>query len=551
MNNFIKFYLNSGFNIFPIKYGEKVPATKHGVKDAASTWNATGQTNVAIATGQASGIVVLDIDGEKGQNSLRLLQEEFGDLPTTLSVKTPSGGQHFYFKAPSEPLKNKVGFFPGLDFRANGGYVVAPPSYSKKNEAYYEFTSNNPLLDVPDWLKTCVLEERRVETEYLDADGCVVKGHRNEYLYKVGCRLRRSGLSQQAIESALSVENQEKCLPPIDDHEIKVISKSASKYKPTDPIKITENPTMVHTIHAKDLIPAMCVYLKDKDKVKGQSYFLPELDKLMGGGMRTGEVTGWHAIAKTGKNTVWHKLLYLQCMHGIPNGYASRELTPESEVLPNLYSIHFQENTWLSEQIHPERFTDLTEKWPLYFCRGYGLLRPSQLRAWIKELKTKGVEYFWFDHLHYMLENPEDHQAASALVKEIKQAAKEEDVHISLIIQPNKIFEGQGLSLNSLKGGSAIGQAIDNLITLERVKEVENIMHVRLTDARSKLCKLGEFYLKYDPETTDMKTIEKRNIKWPYNPYMSQYGQNYPGRRPNLCLNATTVRGINEILSKG
>ncbi|MCK5021427.1 MAG: bifunctional DNA primase/polymerase [Candidatus Peribacteraceae bacterium] len=504
--------VSKGWRIFPVKPGEKLPATAHGVKDATLSrdkifnWWETVKFNVGIATGTASGIVVLDVDGPAGCDSLKLLEEEFGTLPETYKVHTPSGGDHYYFKAPLEPLKNRVRMLPGLDFRADGGYVLGAGSTNGSGIKYERIGSNGPAA-LPEYILSLVKESRTTVTDAaaIDSTGVIAQGYRNDYLFKAGCRLCRSGFSQSAVLQALHAENDEKCVPPLSDMEIERIAQSATKYTPEDPI--TPETSASPIVAAKDLVEAMCEYLDDKDRVKGQSYYLPHLDSLLGGGMREGEVTVWHAEAKVGKNTFWHKLMHLQLEQGQFVGYASRELTPETEVLPNILSIHCQENVWLSDNICPARFLPILERWPLYFALGYGFFPLDQLSTWIRDLKNRGVTQFWFDHLHYMLEDPEDHKAASKLMKEIKALAKTENIHISVIIQPNKLMDGQRLSLNSIKGGAAMGQALDNLIILER--SGRNTVKITLERARSKLCELGHFYMKYNPKTTDLTILDR------------------------------------------
>src|SRR5690606_35130059 len=59
--------------------------------------------NIALATGEPSGLFVLDIDvkdGVDGRETLRRCQEVYGLLPLTRTVFTPSGGTHFYFRIP-------------------------------------------------------------------------------------------------------------------------------------------------------------------------------------------------------------------------------------------------------------------------------------------------------------------------------------------------------------------------------------------------------------------------------------------------------------------
>jgi hypothetical protein len=113
----------------------KHPRTKRGLKDA-STDEATirrwftswPDANLGIVTGAQGGIVVLDVDPRHGgDESLAELERVHGDLPSTLEVRTGGGGRHIFFSCADAALKKKAGFLPGLDFQANGAYVVAPP----------------------------------------------------------------------------------------------------------------------------------------------------------------------------------------------------------------------------------------------------------------------------------------------------------------------------------------------------------------------------------------------------------------------------------------
>lgn len=87
---------------------------------------------LALATGAASGVLVLDVDtpaghGTDGRTALARLEAELGPLPSTATARTPSGGVHLFFawpagvaRIPSRPLA------PGLDVKASGGCVVLP-----------------------------------------------------------------------------------------------------------------------------------------------------------------------------------------------------------------------------------------------------------------------------------------------------------------------------------------------------------------------------------------------------------------------------------------
>ena len=55
-------------------------------------WNEQPTPNIGVATGLRSGLVVLDVDGEEGRETLAGLEEEHGTLPTTPQVRTGRKG---------------------------------------------------------------------------------------------------------------------------------------------------------------------------------------------------------------------------------------------------------------------------------------------------------------------------------------------------------------------------------------------------------------------------------------------------------------------------
>ena len=100
------------------------------------------QSNIGIATGIESKLVVLDVDQRNGGDaSLPPLLERL-KLPTPrLRVRTGSGGLHLYFTHPGTvkiaSRTGKVGLAPGIELKADGGhYVVAPPSIHPNGNRY-------------------------------------------------------------------------------------------------------------------------------------------------------------------------------------------------------------------------------------------------------------------------------------------------------------------------------------------------------------------------------------------------------------------------------
>jgi Bifunctional DNA primase/polymerase, N-terminal len=87
---------------------------------------------IGIATGEVSGIVVLDIDvknGKDGSTSLVPLLAQYDLLPETKTAATPSGGTHRYFKYAKGIGCSTDKLGPGLDVKGDRGFIVAPPSH--------------------------------------------------------------------------------------------------------------------------------------------------------------------------------------------------------------------------------------------------------------------------------------------------------------------------------------------------------------------------------------------------------------------------------------
>ena len=134
-------YAAAGWPVFPCRPDGtpepewKAPLTAHGFRDATtnpavigSWWARWPAANVAIATG-APGPDVLDVDikpGGDGFAALRALRDA-GVLAGALAlVRTRSGGRHVYYQGTAQGCHALPRHH--LDFKATGGYVLAPPS---------------------------------------------------------------------------------------------------------------------------------------------------------------------------------------------------------------------------------------------------------------------------------------------------------------------------------------------------------------------------------------------------------------------------------------
>lgn len=184
-------YAKRGWAVLPLLRRSKNPfKVSKGVNDRTTDtqqvnqwWKETPEANVAIATGQVSGIFVLDIDIRRncnGLTTLNELQSRYGPLPETVTAQTGGGGRHLLFRWPGFRVKNnntgKLG--KGIDVKGDGGYIVAAPSVHETG-ALYEWVvglspDDLPPADAPAWLLEQIGEQnklpRPVKTKRAGAD---------------------------------------------------------------------------------------------------------------------------------------------------------------------------------------------------------------------------------------------------------------------------------------------------------------------------------------------------------------------------------------------
>ena len=132
-------YAARGWDVFPCKPRSKVPLIKW--KDGATQdtvqmhawWARWPEANVAIATGLRSGIAVIDLDSLEG---FKAFSAAFPDLLDTYVVQTgrAGGGLHLYFQLTRAQRSIKS---TGVELKADGSYVLAPPSIHDKTGQPY------------------------------------------------------------------------------------------------------------------------------------------------------------------------------------------------------------------------------------------------------------------------------------------------------------------------------------------------------------------------------------------------------------------------------
>jgi Bifunctional DNA primase/polymerase, N-terminal len=176
----------AGCHVFPVLPNTKVPAL-HGARrcrgrgicrDGHQGWEQRAARdpaqirrwwampfNIGIACGP-SGLVVIDLDDAHGDTPppewagasggvdvlARLAAAGGHELGDTMTVTTPTGGLHRYYRAPAgSTLRNSAGMLGWrVDVRAHGGFIVGPGSI--RPEGRYQVLRPGPPAPLPYWL---------------------------------------------------------------------------------------------------------------------------------------------------------------------------------------------------------------------------------------------------------------------------------------------------------------------------------------------------------------------------------------------------------------
>ncbi len=156
-----------------LRYGSKRPVHKWQDHTGGKRFRATSETKKLIETGQfnyavycGNGLIVIDAD----EPVLRKAIEK--DLPETFTVKTGSGGRHYYFHSDLERkviLYNRDGNHIG-EIQAGGqAYVVGPPS-KHPNGNFYEVINDIEIADlskeeIEAWIQSNGFRDKKRQTK--------------------------------------------------------------------------------------------------------------------------------------------------------------------------------------------------------------------------------------------------------------------------------------------------------------------------------------------------------------------------------------------------
>lgn len=246
------FYASLGWEVFPIQPGTKTrfyeyPERKNPISgkthswayqasripaDLTKYWTDHPDADIGVATGDRSNcLAVVDADTLEGHNvdglgHLATWEKEHGLLPATIQSQSKSGSIHRFYIC--EGAKSVNGVLDGVDVKANGGYVVLPPSKDGRHwlippgtreiaKATGSAEELIPLQSDPEEILARLAENGRKPFILPER---INRGERTDTLIRYIGSLQTKGLPDATIDKLVRQANQERCYEPLSDHEL-------------------------------------------------------------------------------------------------------------------------------------------------------------------------------------------------------------------------------------------------------------------------------------------------------------------------------------------
>jgi hypothetical protein len=240
-----KKYKDKGFSVIPLIPNGKIPAIKSWIEyqnkiatdEELKKWFGNGsKNNIGIVTGKVSGVDVLDFDS---QEAVQYAKDH--NFPETPLVKTGKGFHCYYLHKDGVRNFQKKDNLPDIDLRADGGYVVSPPSIHASGHQY-RWVEGKGLDEVPlGELPEIVLAKNTPDKKPLkELYKGVPEGNRNNTLTRLVGSWVGNGLTfDECFENACIWNSKNK--PPLDEKRIvDTINSILKKHEQVDLVDLVD-----------------------------------------------------------------------------------------------------------------------------------------------------------------------------------------------------------------------------------------------------------------------------------------------------------------------
>lgn len=537
-----------GWAVFPLKPGDKVPLTTHGLKDATTDveqitawWTERPMANIGIATGEVSSIVVVDVDGPQGEAALA----RFGFMPDTPSSLTGKG-RHLIFRRPPDGLRNSAGRLgPQIDIRGDGGYIVAPPSVHPSGGKYAWSKGAHPLKVSVAEFPVQLLEHLNIPSigRHEGARSAaeiplmeqVPEGQRNQTLAEYAGRLLAKNHGELETLELVRLVNAQKCNPPLPPDEVeRIVMSIASSDRRNRDSRAREAFQPASDFQAKSSLievdRSVFDVLADRNTLPIDvipTMLAPWSEACRGFGGGQGLPRGWHVTvggaSGTGKSLFALNLVAAALHHGHRVAYISLEMSVE-QLLARLLAIfghrHIRElepGPLYAPETYEAAVAQLLDK-----CQvGAGLYiaeRPSQdltaVQAQTIAAVQNGCRLIVIDYLQLVNVAGTDGIAEQTrrVSQMVQRLAFDEQVTTLALSQFNRAtsFAKESPTVHGLTGSSAIENDSDQVLLLDHSQNERQAatLDTRVLLAKNRHGPQATIHVRWDYNTLTLKERE-------------------------------------------
>ena len=137
-----RWYLEHGYSVIPVKKSNKRPFIKWAEfqkrlpthEEIKEWWSKWPDANLALITGEISGIMVVDCDSKEHLDRVAEFIPDSLVFPIAKTLK--EFGYHYYFKY-RQGLTSDSDVGGISDVKTDGGYIIAPPSKNESGKSYH------------------------------------------------------------------------------------------------------------------------------------------------------------------------------------------------------------------------------------------------------------------------------------------------------------------------------------------------------------------------------------------------------------------------------
>lgn len=310
------------------EYSEKRPT-----REKVTSWfTENPDANIAIITGEVSGIFVVDLDSSDAEKHAA----EKGGFDGTPRVVTGRGSQ-VYLEHPDYPIPNRANRELKIDIRGDGGYVVAPPSIHGSGRQY-KWVEDCSILDVapvksPEWVidfiknppKSEVKESKQMTAKVININEAAVKndgnkfvdilrngtstGDRNHTAASLVGHLMKTVKDPNEVWEIINLWNQ-KNSPPLDQNELKKTFDSVRSLDAKGKLNID---SLLDNANK-----AVADYNERYVRIPFGGQNLRNLELMMNGGLAGGRLYIIGGIPSAGKTVLTNNIADNICLNGYP-----------------------------------------------------------------------------------------------------------------------------------------------------------------------------------------------------------------------------------------